>query len=161
LSELKITCIEPYPSRLKQLLLPGDERRVSLIEAPLQTVSVDQIVTPLEPGDFLFIDSTHVLKTGSDVHYELFHILPRLRPGVIIHFHDCPYPFEYPDRWIFELNYSWNEAYALRAFLMHNECYKVLFWASLLQRLFPEKLRAKAGRFGGSEHLSLWITKVK
>jgi predicted O-methyltransferase YrrM len=161
LSELKITCIEPYPTRLKQLLHSGDYDRVSLIEAPLQTVAVEDIITPLKAGDFLFIDSTHVLKTGSDVHYELFHILPRLRPGVVIHFHDCPYPFEYPDRWIFEENYSWNEAYALRAFLMYNDCFKILFWGSLVQRMLSEKIRAESGRFGTSEHLSFWITKVK
>ena len=30
----------------------------------------------LQAGDILFIDSTHVMKTGSDVHYEMFNILP-------------------------------------------------------------------------------------
>jgi len=159
--ELKIICIEPYPSRLKELLHPGDYGRLSIIEAPVQSVPVDDIVTSLDSGDLLFIDSTHVLKTGSDVHYELFHILPVLKPGVIIHFHDCPYPFEYPDRWIFELNYSWNEAYALRALLMYNNSFKILFWGSMLQKLFPEKVAAEGGRFGRSQHSSLWVTKVK
>ena len=30
------------------------------------------------------IDSTHVLKTGSDVAYELFEVLPRLQRGVFV-----------------------------------------------------------------------------
>ena len=93
----------------------------------------------LEPNDFLFVDSTHVLKTGSDVHYELFYLLPRLNPGVLVHFHDVGYPFEYPDKWIYELNYSWNEAYALRAFLMFNAEFSIKFWNSLYAHKFSSQ----------------------
>ncbi len=44
-------------------------------------------------------NSTHVIKTGDDVHYQLFHLLPRVKPGVLIHVHDLGYPFEHPDAW--------------------------------------------------------------
>jgi hypothetical protein len=81
-----------------------------------------------------------VLKTGSDVHYELFQMLPVLRPGVIVHFHDCPYPFEYPPKWVLEDNFSWNEAYALRAFLMYNSRFSIEFWGSLFRRQFHKEI---------------------
>jgi hypothetical protein len=69
------------------------------------------------PINVLFIDSTHVLRTGSDVCFELFEILPRLSPGVLVHIHDMFWPFEYPRSWVVEENRSWNELYAVRAFL--------------------------------------------
>ena len=53
----------------------------------------------LEAGDILFINSTHVLRTGSDVCFELFEVLPRLASGVFVHFHDMFWPFEYPRKW--------------------------------------------------------------
>ena len=112
----RITCIEPYPERLRSLLRTADE--VEILETPVQKVSLSRFAE-LGSGDILFIDSTHVLKSGSDVHYELFEILPSLQPGVAVHFHDLPYPFEYPLQWVFEENYSWNEAYAPRAFLIY------------------------------------------
>lgn len=146
----RLTCIEPYPERLRSLLRPSD--RVEIIEQELQTVPLERFHA-LESGDIVFIDSTHVLKTGSDVHYELFHILPALRAGVIVHFHDCRYPFEYPNEWIFERNYSWNETYALRAFLMYNARFRVIFWHSFIRHVrhawfaehFPEMLPKNPG----------------
>ena len=35
-------------------------------------------------------------------------------PGVIIHFHDILWPFEYPKKWL-EAGRAWNEAYLLLA----------------------------------------------
>ena len=81
----------------------------------------------LEPNDLLFIDSSHISKIGSDLNYLLFEVLPSLKPGVIIHFHDILYPFEYPYEWI-EKGIYWNEAYLLKAFLMHNKNYEILLF---------------------------------
>jgi hypothetical protein len=100
------------------------------------------------------------MKTGSDVHYELFKILPSLKPGVIIHFHDMHYPFEYPNAWIFESNFSWNEVYALRAFLMHNEDYQIEFFNSYFRQRFGEVIRATYPRFLENPGGSLWLKKV-
>lgn len=156
LADLRITCIEPYPERLLDLLKPEDKKCVELIRQPVQDVPAS-IVDELSENDFLFIDSTHVLKTGSDVHYELFHLLPRLKPGVFVHFHDCRYPFEYPMEWIKD-NYSWNEVYALRAFLSYNSKFSIAFWGSLFRRIFAREI--------GEEHptflvenpgTSLWL----
>ena len=156
LSDLRITCIEPYPERLLKLLKPEDKRKVELIRLPVQEVS-SNIVDTLFEGDFLFIDSTHVLKTGSDVHYELFHLLPRLRRGVIVHFHDCRYPFEFPIEWI-KQNYSWNEAYALRAFLSYNSKFAIVFWGSLFRRLFAKEIAEEhAALLQQNPGTSIWL----
>lgn len=160
LSNFHLTCIEPNPARLKSLLREGDEARLTLIEKGVQEVGAD-IVDQLEANDILFIDSTHVMKTGSDVHYEFFHLLPRVKPGVIIHVHDVPFPFEYPDKWIFELNYSWNEAYVLRAFLMFNTQFRVLFWNSLFAREHLAAIKQECPDFLKNPGSSIWIERVQ
>ena len=159
--DTRLTCIEPYPDRLQRLLRPKDAERLEICEDIVQNVSLDRF-TALMPNDILFVDSTHVLKTGSDVHYEIFNILPCLQTGVIIHFHDIQYPFEYPDAWIFNENFSWNEIYALRAFLMYNSHFEIFFFNNffgrfrneLISRSFPG-LAAFPESFGGS----IWLRK--
>jgi hypothetical protein len=99
------------------------------------------------------------MKTGSDVCHELFNILPALNRGVIIHFHDVFWPFEYPEDWVLLENRSWNEIYGLRAFLMNNSEYEILFFNDLFGRYFrsaiekdyPDMLK----NIGGS----LWLRK--
>ena len=154
--DLRLTCIEPYPERMLSLLRPGDQERITLIERAVQLVPPEEFAD-LGPGDILFIDSTHVLKTGSDVHYELFHILPVLRPGVLVHFHDCRYPFEYPHGFIFERNYSWNEAYAVRAFLMYNPRFRIIFHASLFARRHRKLVAETFPAMLANPGSSLWL----
>jgi hypothetical protein len=151
-----ITCIEPYPAALRRRLRPGDLGRITLLESGVQQVDP----TPFEglgKGDILFIDSTHVLKTGSDVHFELFTILPRLRPGVLVHFHDIRWPFEYPDPFIFERNYSWNEAYALRALLMYSARFSVFFYSSLFAERHRSLVRETFPDFLINPGSSIWL----
>jgi predicted O-methyltransferase YrrM len=130
LSDLALTFIDPYADRLRSLLRPADASRTTVIERPVQTVPLDLFKT-LEADDILFIDSSHVLKAGSDVHYELFSILPTLKPGVIIHIHDIQFPFEYPEDWVFNKGWAWNEIYAVRALLMYSTRFKIQFWTNL------------------------------
>ena len=66
-----------------------------------------EVFDRLEANDVLFIDSSHVAKVGSDVTFILLRVLPRLKPGVIIHFHDIFYPYSYPVNWIRE-GFAWN-----------------------------------------------------
>src|SRR5262249_30701210 len=65
------TFIEPYPDRLKSLLRPYDFLRVQILEVPVQQADLT-IFTKLDVNDILFLDTTHVVKTGSDVVHELF-----------------------------------------------------------------------------------------
>ena len=156
LSDLRITCIEPDPRRLRSILRPGDEARVTILDRVVQGIDLEPF-RALRANDILFIDSTHVLKTGSDVHYELFHILPVLQPGVLVHFHDCRFPFEYPPSFIFEKNYSWNEAYALRAFLMWNNRFQVYFWNTLFTASFPALVRQTFPSMMRNPGSSIWL----
>lgn len=158
LEALKLTCIEPNPRRLRELLRPDDDRCLLVVERPVQSVAVDQFAV-LEENDILFVDSTHVLKTGSDVHYVLFEILPSLHRGVIVHFHDIHFPFEYPDDWIFTRNFSWNESYALRAFLMYNAAFEMVFWNGFFAATFPDLVRTTIPAFLRNPGGSLWLRR--
>jgi predicted O-methyltransferase YrrM len=131
---LEATCVEPHPDRLLKLLRPED--KVDVIAAPVQDVPV-KTFTALEPGDILFIDSTHVAKAGSDVVWLFLRVLPRLAKGVVVHVHDVFWPFEYPAQWLRE-GRSWNEDYLLHAFLCHNNAWRIELFSSWLWRQHPE-----------------------
>jgi predicted O-methyltransferase YrrM len=154
------TFIDPFPQRLANLLRPSDSVTTDIIESPVQSVDL-ALFDKLEANDILFIDSTHVLKTQSDVCREFFDILPRLKAGVIIHFHDIFYPFEYPDSWIFDRRYSWNEVYGLRLFLMHNTHYETIFFNNMFGKLAAETVAASCPLFLENIGGSFWLRKVQ
>lgn len=132
----QITSIEPEPTRLRQLLKPEDTPRVRVLEMTVQDAP-SEVFAALGAGDLLFVDSSHVVKAGSDVHHLFFEIMPRLAQGVHVHFHDVFFPFDYPDSWLDEGRY-WNECYFLRAYLAHNSVWKVTLFASYMSALYPE-----------------------
>lgn len=131
-NQIKLTFVEPYTERLNSLLNESDKSATTIIQQGVQSVSLE-VFEQLEAGDILFIDSTHVAKTGSDVNYIIFEILPRLRSGVLVHFHDIFYPFEYPKEWVLE-GRNWNEAYFLKSFLMYNEGFEIKVFSDYLHR---------------------------
>ncbi len=154
---IEFTFIEPFPQRLRQLMNARDVKRVNVIESSVQKVPFSRFET-LQANDILFIDSSHVSKIGSDVNYLLFEVLPRLNDGVIVHFHDVLYPFEYPLEWVRE-GRAWNEVYLLRAFLQYNQTFEVMLFNSYLGHSFRDYVAAIAPlitkNFGGS----LWLRK--
>jgi predicted O-methyltransferase YrrM len=119
--EMSITAIEPYPDLLRSLLRPGD--RVEILESRVQAIPLARF-QQLEQGDVLFIDSSHVVKAGSDVHFLFTSVLPALAPGVHVHVHDVFWPFEYPRHWI-EEGRAWNELYLVHAFLLFNDAFEI------------------------------------
>lgn len=121
------TFVEPYPHRLRGVLKDADYQAVTIIEDNVQNVD-PSVFSQLERGDILFLDTTHIFKTGSDVIHEVFEILPYLASGVIVHFHDFFYNFEYPAQWVFDHNRSWNEIYLIRAFLSYNDQFEIIFF---------------------------------
>ena len=72
--------------------------------------------SPLASGDLLFVDSSHVVKAGSDVNYVVLEVLPRLRPGVIVQVHDVYLPYDY-QRNLYQTVFHWNESTLYQAFL--------------------------------------------
>ena len=137
---IRLTFIEPDTRRLHALLKDSDRERVTIVEQRIQHVD-PSVVDTLEANDILFVDSSHVVKAGSDVNHIVFELLPRLAPGVVVHFHDVLYPFEYPRQW-FELGVSWNEPYLLRAFLQYNPRFVIRLWNDFLMRFHADTLRA-------------------
>ena len=141
------------------LIRRTDLKLIQLLKVPLQDVDLN-IFSTLTANDILFIDSSHVSKVGSDVNYLVFEILPRLKPGVYIHFHDIFYPFEYPKRWICDLGISWNEAYLLRAFLQYNQSFCIALFINYLERFYPEQLRSLVPQSVGGAGGSLWLRRI-
>lgn len=156
-NQVALTFIEPYPKLLLSLFKPGDENRVNIIDKRLQQVPL-QTFTSLAAGDILFIDSTHVAKTGSDVNYIFFEILPVLQPGVYIHFHDIYFPFEYPKKWVFEGRF-WNEAYLLRAFLQYNNAFEIVLFHSFLEKFHAKAAMEFFPLFENGMGSSIWLRK--
>ncbi len=119
---------------------------------PVQHVPLS-VFAALEAGDILFVDSTHVVRTGSDVCFELFEVLPCLARGVLVHIHDMFWPFEYSRQWAVEENRSWNELYAVRAFLSYNDAWRIVLFNDYLAKLergmieatYPQFLRSTGG----------------
>jgi predicted O-methyltransferase YrrM len=147
------TFIDPFTERLESLLRPQDRSHCTIIKSPVQQVPLNEF-QKLQSGDLLFIDSSHISKVGSDLNYLLFHVLPVLEDGVIIHFHDICYPFEYPKEWVYN-GIFWNEAYLLRAFLMNNDRYRILLFNHYMGSTHNDWLRANMPLFtsGGSLYL--------
>jgi predicted O-methyltransferase YrrM len=135
-SSIQATFIEPHPELFLSLIKDSDKYAVRLISTRLQDTD-PQIFEALESNDILFIDSTHVSKIDSDVNRIFFEILPRLAPGVHVHFHDIFYPFEYPKQWIYE-GCAWTEAYLLRSFLEYNSCFRVVLMNTFLEHFHRE-----------------------
>lgn len=159
-SAIARTFIEPFPNdRLTKLLRGPDKQAARVISAPVQGVPLS-VFAELQAGDVLFVDSTHIAKAGSDVNHIFFRVLPALAPGVVVHFHDIFYPFEYPREWFFNGNRSWNELYLLRAFLMNNRDYRVMFFNSHFAHANPEHADALPA-FKQSPGGSFWMRKER
>lgn len=155
---LRLVLIEPNPGRLLTVLRDSDRQKLPLVADAVQDVPLSTFEA-LNSGDILFIDSSHVSKVGSDVNYLLFHVLPRLRKGVVIHFHDIGWPFEYPLDWVTQ-GIAWNEAYLVRAFLQYNRHFEILFFNAFASRFFKAFIDQRLPACGGSLGGSLWLRKV-
>ena len=152
-----ITSIEPFP----RPFLSAMADRIDLRVARVQDVPLS-VFEKLEAGDVLFIDSSHVAKTGSDVNFVYFEVLPRLAAGVRVHVHDIFLPMEYPRDWVIDENRSWNEQYVLRALLMFSSRFRVVFGCAYAYVAHRALLASALGldidkTYGGG---SLWLEVV-
>jgi hypothetical protein len=136
-----VTCIDPYP----RPFLRGTPQGIAEVRVEAVQDTPVSLFTELRAGDVLFIDSSHVAKTGSDVVHLLLDVVPRLAPGVRIHVHDVFLPDDYPRAWSVEENRGWNEQYLLQALLTDSPRYRVLFASHHAARRHAEALRAALG----------------
>jgi hypothetical protein len=155
--QVDVTLIEPHPERLESVV--GDVASTGATVLADRVQDVDPTVfEELGANDILFVDSSHVVKAGSDVQLILLHVLPRLQPGVVIHFHDVFYPFEYPRAWL-ERALSWNEAYMLRAFLAFNPEFEILLFNSYLGSHHREAVTEALPLWGRDPGSSIWLRR--
>lgn len=156
---IDIDLVDPHPDLLKQLV--GDQGLNRTRLSPKRVQDLDAaFFDRLDAGDFLIVDTSHVSKVGSDVNYIVLEVLPRLRAGVVIHFHDVFYPFEYPPDWIFQ-GRAWNEAYLLRAFLAGNHHFSIEFFNSYMHAFHQNELQHFFPEFAGNLGSSLWLKKTR
>jgi predicted O-methyltransferase YrrM len=152
--DTKIISIDPDP-RAEIDNICDDVIRSSLESCDLS------IFDQLEANDILFLDGSHRAFMNSDVTVFFGDIIPRIRPGTVIHIHDINLPYDYPESF---KQWYWNEQYVLMAlFLGAGSKITPLFPTSYICR--DEKLMAgfkpavelvnKDGWYGGG---AMWFT---
>jgi predicted O-methyltransferase YrrM len=159
-AETVLTCVEPYRTAL---LTSGDLEIAELISSKVQLIGFDAF-NSLGKDDILFIDTSHVLKSGGDVQYLYCEVLPRLKQGVFVHVHDISLPKPYPRVYFDQSYFFWNEQYMLQAYLAHNARaevmwpgnYMMLKRAEWMMDVFPE-FKTMRDKYPSSEPSSFWF----
>ena len=151
---LQLTAIEPFPRGFLYGLQGLQSLRIERVQD-----TPAHVFAALESGDVLFIDSSHVLKTGSDLVHLLTHVLPRLASGVHVHFHDLFLPDDYPPQWVIDENRSWNEQYAVQAILASNSRYRVVYGTQYALTRLSRVSHVAFGSLAGQAYAggSFWI----
>jgi predicted O-methyltransferase YrrM len=155
---LDITLIDPSIDELKNTFEWLRSPNARLLNKKVQDVPLE-VFERLEGNDILFIDSSHVSKTGSDVNHYLFRIVPRLKTGVLVHIHDILVPFEYLEDWVLKEKRSWNEAYLIHAFLQFNQAFDIIYWANFAWHRLREELARLMPLCLENEGGSLWLQR--
>lgn len=112
-------CIEPYE-------MPWLEKSAAqVVRSRIEDIDLS-LFAELEDGDILFIDNSHMIRPQGDVLTVVQRILPRLKPGVVVHIHDLFTPRDYPSKWVVKERLLWNEQYLVEAFLTGNDEFEIL-----------------------------------
>jgi hypothetical protein len=164
--EPEITCIEPYPSAFLEAM--SAQGRITLIRAAVERLDAS-FADSLTAGDFFFVDSTHSLGPAGEVSRIILEILPRLAPGIVIHFHDIYFPYDYQGEILSAPQFFPHESVLLHAFLAFNPYFEILASLSMLHHgrqkelmgivsnyapaIFDQGLRVGPGHFPSSTYL--------
>jgi hypothetical protein len=165
----RIQCIEPFPyPKLK------DIENIELTVSEVQDVPVSEF-QGLSDGDVLFIDSSHTVRIDGDVPYVILEVLPALAPGVYVHIHDIPFPYNIPypaDLWTllddpqsYHWPVFWTEAMLLQAFLAYNSQFEIVLSTPLLRNLDEDFLRQTLPMYKplseqSNTFSSLWLRRI-
>lgn len=106
--QTKIVSFDPYPRADIDLICD------QIIRQPVEDVDIT-LFDELEAGDILFVDNSHRIFMNSDSNVVFLDVLPRLKPGVFVEFHDIYLPFDYPIEW---KDRYYSEQYLLAAYLL-------------------------------------------
>ncbi len=134
----ELICVEPYPTRyLKKLSREG---RIKLIEEKAQCLSLASIEEL--GGDLLFfVDSSHTLGPAGEVSRIILEMLPRLKPGTTIHFHDITFPYDYNRHVMTSALFFQHESVLLHAYLVNNSTTRLLASLAMLHYACPQTLK--------------------
>jgi hypothetical protein len=149
----KLTSIDPQP-RTDIQHLPDQ-----LYLQPVEELNNTDLFNSLQSGDILFIDSSHVLKTGNDVVFLYTNVIPKLPSGVIIHIHDIFLPYDYPRYWVMETTWNFNEQYLIQSILMLSNSFEVLWPGYYLQQT-KKDFAAYFPNLKERNAQSLWIRRL-
>jgi hypothetical protein len=148
---------DPYPRGVIRGPVPGLK---AVLERPAQEVPISEFEA-LERDDILFVDTTHVVKLGGDVNYLVLEVLPSLRPGVIVHFHDIWLPDEYHRALTEILGMHWTEQYLLQALLAGNRDFEVMFATHAVSTEHGRRFRELVPRYTGANYpSSFWLRRA-
>ena len=67
--------------------------------------------------------------------------------------------WEYPRNWILDDNRSWNEIYAVRAFLTQNDLWRISFFNDYFAKYERERIERSLPRFAGNAGGALWLER--
>lgn len=148
-------CLEPYPNERTA----GVSDAVRFLKTPAEDAPED-VFLALRAGDVLFVDSSHVLWPFGDVPRLVLDILPRLRSGVWVHFHDIFLPWDYPRAWAIRERRIWTEQYLIEAFLSGNPHWEIALALHRRHRAEGAPLRAAGLRDGvGHAPCAFWMRR--
>jgi predicted O-methyltransferase YrrM len=147
-----LTSIDPAPRR--EIANHADK----IITSKLEELHDLTVFGQLQKNDILFIDSSHEIELGNDVLKLYLTVIPLLNPGVIIHIHDVFLPYEYPEQWMVECRWKWNEQYLVQAMLQCSNEFGVLWCGHYLQKTRPDLLK-NFKFWSGADARSLWLVK--
>ena len=152
----KITSIDPHPRAEIDGLCDN------VVRQPLEKCDL-KIFDQLAAGDILFMDGSHRSFMNSDVTVFFLEILPRLKPGVLVHLHDIFLPLDYPPYWEYRFypHRYWSEQYLLAASLLAKQsAYDIVLpnhyishtpsLAGILDKLWNDSRLAEVPRTGCS-----------
>ena len=156
--DCELIAIEPYPWGFLKTGFLGLKKLISKKIQEIPLIEFDQ----LKRNDIFFVDTSHVLKIGSDVQYLFLEILPRLNKGVIIHFHDIFIPSDYPKSWILKSYRFYNEQYLLQTFMVFNKSFEVLWAGSYMHLKNADRLETTFKSYNRDKRWpgSFWIRRI-
>ena len=151
--ETRITAIDPVP-RASLEGLP-----IELLRTPVQAAGRTPF-TNLCAGDFLFVDSSHQYRPGSDVEYIFEQILPALPGGVFVHFHDIFLPGAYPEHWSWRRYNEQDSVAALIASGAYAPEFSSAWIVSCRQEWLANGVLGRLPLVPGATESSLWLRRT-
>lgn len=149
----RITAIDPAPrADLSRLA-------IELIRAAVPETG-ERPFQALGAGDFLIIDSSHILMPGSDADYLYGRVLPALPPGVLVQIHDVFLPDDYPAEWDWR---GYNEQLAVLQLILGSDWELRFASHYVATRMAAAVADSAVGRLpleAGAFESSLWLRKA-